>query len=313
MSASEAYARGEEQQVRNAEHVAEHVVPHTGSGLRVPAAFNGLVGYKPGGRRYDGQGVFPLSRTLDRVGTLATSVEDLLVVDAVLTGTPVPKPERLHGTTILAVAVEGRVTDALDDAVQANHERALGALKASGARIVRGPVSALDDAARAMEAFGTLVGAEAAHLHRGVMGSKDRRRLDPLVLDRLERGARMRAIDLVALLEARERLIARVHAEVGPHRLLAIPTVAITARPIADLDADAARFRDVNALVLRNTMIGSLLELPGLALPNGLDMCGLPTSVLICAAPGADERLLALAPALEQAVWTMSTWPTWSE
>lgn len=58
----------------------------TGGSVRIPAAFNGVVGYKPSERRIDSTGVFALSRTLDTVGPLAQTVEDCVLTELVLRG-----------------------------------------------------------------------------------------------------------------------------------------------------------------------------------------------------------------------------------
>ena len=61
----------------------------TGGSVRVPAAFNGLVGFKTAEGSIDKTGVFALSPTLDTVGPLARTVEDcLLLYSALRGGTP---------------------------------------------------------------------------------------------------------------------------------------------------------------------------------------------------------------------------------
>jgi mandelamide amidase len=52
--------------------------------VRVPAALSGTVGFKPGAGRYSRDGVVLVSQTQDRVGTLARSVRDLVLLDRVL-------------------------------------------------------------------------------------------------------------------------------------------------------------------------------------------------------------------------------------
>ncbi|MEO7501834.1 MAG: amidase family protein, partial [Gemmatimonadaceae bacterium] len=53
----------------------------TGGSVRIPAALNGLVGFKPTARRIPRDGVFPLSPSLDSVGPIAKSVDDCLLLD----------------------------------------------------------------------------------------------------------------------------------------------------------------------------------------------------------------------------------------
>jgi len=61
------------------------------------------------------------------------------------------------------------------------------------------------------------------------------------------------------------------------------------------LEADDERFHKVNLKTLRNTSIGNILGMPGVAMPNGVDANGLPTSLLVSAMADDDDRLLAAA------------------
>ena len=71
----------------------------TGGSCRIPAAFCGIVGYKPTARRVPITGVLPLAPSFDSVGPLAPSVACCAVIDAVLAGeTPaLPVPASLNG------------------------------------------------------------------------------------------------------------------------------------------------------------------------------------------------------------------------
>jgi hypothetical protein len=71
--------------------VAARLVPaalggDTVGSIRVPAALCGVVGYKPTPGRWPGDGVAPISHTLDTAGVLARSVEDCALIDAIVTG-----------------------------------------------------------------------------------------------------------------------------------------------------------------------------------------------------------------------------------
>ena len=58
----------------------------TGGSIRIPASFNGIVGYKSSTGHYDMSGVFPLARSLDSLGPLAQTVEDCVLIDRALRG-----------------------------------------------------------------------------------------------------------------------------------------------------------------------------------------------------------------------------------
>ena len=89
----------------------------TGGSCRIPAAFCGIVGYKPTARRVPITGVLPLAPSLDSVGPLAPSVACCAVIDAVLAGEApsLPVPRRADG---LRLAVpETVVLDGMDATV----------------------------------------------------------------------------------------------------------------------------------------------------------------------------------------------------
>lgn len=127
------------------------------------------------------------------------------------------------------------------------------------------------------------------------------RLIDPRVTARILGGKRMSAFDLLGILNGRSRLIAAFRATLG-QSLLVMPTVPHVAPEIAPLEADTELFHAVNLKTLRNTMLGNFLGLCGLALPSGLDRRGLPTSALISAAGGDDERLLSFGLSIERAL-----------
>src|SRR3984885_1304484 len=105
----------------------------TGGSCRIPAAFCGIVGYKPTARRVPITGVLPLAPSLDSVGPLAPSVACCALIDAILAGeTPaVPVPASLDA---LRLAVPTNVVlDGMDTIVSGAFDRALAALSQAGA------------------------------------------------------------------------------------------------------------------------------------------------------------------------------------
>ncbi len=60
-----------------------------------------------------------------------------------------------------------------------------------------------------------------------------------------------------------------------------MPTTPITAPEVAPLEADDETFHKVNLMALRNTMLGNILDLCAVAMPNGRDANGMPTSFLV--------------------------------
>jgi aspartyl-tRNA(Asn)/glutamyl-tRNA(Gln) amidotransferase subunit A len=272
----------------------------TGGSVRIPAAFNGLVGFKTAEGSIDKTGVFALSPTLDTVGPLARTVEDCLLLYAALKGGSPAEAKPADVSTLRFVVPTNIVFDEAEEAVVANFRALLAKLERKGAKIVERPVSAFD-AIRATSVHGNIVAAEAYFAHRRLIDSADVERVDPRVTARIMRGASMSAYDLLALHAARTDLQKALRADLDGAMLL-FPTVPHTAPPVAPLDADPDLFHAVNVKTLRNTMLGNFLNLPGFAIPSGVDANGLPTSILISAPAGSETILFAASLAVESAV-----------
>ncbi|MGK9233357.1 amidase [Inquilinus limosus] len=272
----------------------------TGGSVRIPAAFNGLVGLKTSEDRIDKSGVFPLSQTLDTIGPLARTVEDCILLDAALRGAVATEIRRAGLSDLRLVVPENIVFDQAEDGVVANFERALSALSAGGARVERRRIAILDEMAATGAAHGSLTAAEAYAFHRELMEGPDAARVDPRITSRISGGKRMTAVDLLAIQAMRRRLTPALAAELDG-ALLAFPTVPHAAPEIAPLEVDVELYHQVNLRSLRNTMIGNILTTCGLALPTGLDGRGLPTSLLLSASAGDEARLLGFGLAVEAA------------
>lgn len=283
--------------------VARGLVPvgigtDTGGSVRVPAAFNGLVGFKSSTGRIDKTGVFPLSESLDSVGPLAHSVADCIALDAALRGVPVVAIQACSLVGMRFVVPTTVVLDELEPDVSAHFEAALQRLAKAGAHIARRPMPELDEVQRLTLAHGTLAAAESYRLHRHWMESADKARVDARVVSRIARGKTMMALDLLEIQAGRTRLAAAVAQDLNG-ALVLMPTVAHVAPELAPLEADPALFHRTNLLTLRNTLFGNFLDWCGVALPMGMDRQGIPTSLLVSAPWGHDDALLAAALAVE--------------
>jgi aspartyl-tRNA(Asn)/glutamyl-tRNA(Gln) amidotransferase subunit A len=107
----------------------------TGGSIRIPASFNGVVGYKSSVGHSAMDGVFPLSRSLDTLGPLARTVEDCVLADAVLRGIARPAPRKRPLSELTFMVPENIVFDGAEPAVQANFDAAVARLAKAGAKI----------------------------------------------------------------------------------------------------------------------------------------------------------------------------------
>jgi len=273
----------------------------TGGSVRIPSAFNGLTGYKSSEGRFDKRGVFPLSPTLDTIGPLARRVEDCVLLEAALRGAVTSAVRRLPLAGVSLLVPENIVHEGIEPDVAGNFERALAAFGQAGARIERRRIAEFDEIQDITKRHGSLAAAEAYVVHRAIVDSDSVGVIDARVTARILGGKRMSAYDLLSILDGRRRLSASFRAALG-QSFLVMPTVPHVAPAIAPLEADPELFHAVNLQTLRNTLLGNFLALCGLALPAGRDRQGLPTSILISAAGGDDERLLSIGLSMEQAL-----------
>src|SRR3984957_10092238 len=109
----------------------------TGGSCRIPAAYNGIVGFKPTQRRIPIEGGVPLSFTLDSFGPLARTAGCCAILDAVLADEPVQplQPRSIRGARLVVPTTVA--LDDLDDHVARSFERALATLSREGALIER--------------------------------------------------------------------------------------------------------------------------------------------------------------------------------
>ena len=183
----------------------------------------------------------------------------------------------------------------LDPAVSRQFDDALARLANAGFAIRRRPLTSFERLSDAMARHGTPVTAEAAETLRAYAGNP---RVDRRVRHRLQQGL-AQGPDARAALDAARQAAQMALAEELRNACMVFPTVPIQPPRIADLEADDAAFARCNALVLRNTMLGSLLDTPAISLPftgHGRH----PIGVQLSMRQGRDRPLLALARVVER-------------
>ncbi len=263
----------------------------TGGSVRIPSAWNDLVGLKTTAGRISLEGVVPLCLKFDTVGPLARSVEDAAHMLAVLEGTA---PADLRGASLSGRRFAGLQNVAKDDLREAPakaYDEALARLKEAGAEIVPLEVPELNEA---MSLSGVLYTTEAYGLWRDVIEANPEA-MYPEILERFRMGKAYSGPDYVA---AWSKLIACRQAwdaaTAGFDAVLA-PTAPILPPNLDRLMNDHDYYVTENLLALRNTRIGNLMGLAALTLPTGTPGCGL----MMLGYPGSEEALLRLGSAAE--------------
>ena len=268
----------------------------TGGSVRIPAALNGLVGFKPTARRVPLDGVLPLSFTLDSAGPIAATVADCALLDQVLAGEPdaVPAPARLNG---LRFAVPKTVfQDDLSPVVAGAFSAALGRLSAAGVKIIELPMAEFAQAAAA-NPRGALSSAEAWSTHRRWMkdGADS---YDPRVLSRIRPGETMTAADYIEILQLRQRFVGTITAAASGYDAMLMPTTPETAPTIAETTSDDTNYYRLNGRMLRNPSMVNLFDGCALSIPCH-DPGSAPVGLMIAGTQNTDRRILAIGLAVE--------------
>ncbi len=275
--------------------VAGRLVPwaigtDTGGSVRLPASFCGTTGLKTTIGRISTYGVLPISPTLDTPGPITRSVEDAAILYQLLQG-PDPLDRRTLGHDTgdvmpgLKRGIRGlrlaRMPEAEREGVSAevltSYDRSLAILAGLGALVeeVRLPCR-LDDYA---ELTSRILLAEGYSIY-GQIADDEALPVDDVVRLRLRSGAGISARDYLSALRLQDERKQEFARTLAGYDALLTPTTWTAAVPLDSIDRVPvpARF----------TRFVNLLELCGLAVPNGFTAEGLPTSLqIIC--QGYDE------------------------
>jgi aspartyl-tRNA(Asn)/glutamyl-tRNA(Gln) amidotransferase subunit A len=268
----------------------------TGGSVRIPAAFCGLVGFKPTQRRIPRGGMFPLSSSLDSVGPIAPSVACCALLDAIMAGES-PRPVLELSVSGLRLAIPTRhFAEGLDPAVGRAYERALARLRTAGAQTVETPLAGLGILDE-IEALGGVIGPEAYEVHRSLL-EEHRERYDPRVRSRLEDSATVTKANYLAAIGLRDVAVQAFDHSTRAFDAVLAPTVAIVPPLFRDLDSDDD-YRRINVEVRRNASAFNMLDRCALTLPCH-EPGELPVGLMIVGERGEDARLLSLGIALEK-------------
>ncbi len=258
--------------------------------IRLPAAFCGLAGYKPGRGQISNAGIEPLCKTLDQVGPITRSGADLGLWHEAMTGVA-PVTNRIDFRTLRITRLTNvEDVDIADDVRKAFDEFAL--------MLERTGVDITDKTLEDCNLGGTrragllLIEAEAAaHF------SEDRERypnaFSSSFRQLLDYGASAGEERITKAQELIAETASKVEALFETTDLLIMPTVPETAFPFDDpIPSNQA---DLTALA-------NIAGAPAVSLPIGLDRTGLPIGIQIIGPRGADHRVLAASAALDEMI-----------
>ncbi len=270
----------------------------TGGSIRIPAALQGLVGFKNTQSLTPLDGAVPLSTTLDTACAITRSVRDAVLLHEVLAARTVRVPARPLGALRLALPTTLMLDD-LEPAVARAFERTVARLRAAGATVEEITLPPLAELA-AINAQGGFAAAESWAWHRARLETRADR-YDPRVALRIRRGAAMSAADYIDLLHTRRDWIARMGGALAGFDAALSPTVPLVAPPLAPLLASDESFFATNGRLLRNPSAVNFLDGCALSLPCH-DDGELPVGLMVWGPAFADDTVLGVSLAIERTI-----------
>ena len=270
-------------------HVAGAIGSQTNGSVIRPAAFCGVVGFKPTRAAIPCAGTLAFSPTFDTIGTFTRNVADAARLASALADSgritaTIAMPRAPLRIAMLAtlpwIAIERDGADALS---------ALAArLRAAGAFLVDVVVPAEWQDAHLVHR--TIMFREGADL-LGAIQARDGARMTPKLNAALDAGRRIPRAEYDDALRRRERAIT-LFAD-----WLSNFDAVLGAPATGEAPASLATTGDPACCTL-----WSLLGFPAITIPVGLGAKGLPLGAQLAAPQGADDRLLAVAAWCERAV-----------
>ncbi len=270
----------------------------TGGSCRIPAAFNGIVGFKSSAGRVPTDGVYPLAPSFDTVGPLAKTVKFCAIADSIMAadwdGCILPRAVDSLRLGIL----QSLVLDDLDAEVSAAFERSVEQLASAGVELI--DISYPDlSLLPTINANGGLAAAEAYSIHRELI-DRHGDLYDPRVRRRILSGSMISETERREIEKLRSRMISDVRSLMRDVDGLIMPTVAILPPPISDL-LDDRNYNYINIKCLRNTFIANFLDCCAISLPiRSKDH--LPVGLMIMAELNADASLFSIGSAIEKVI-----------
>lgn len=266
----------------------------TGGSIRVPAAWNGVVGFKPTQGMVSDVGVVPLCPRFDVAGPIARTVEDCAEIYAVLRGEPATDLGGADPRHLRLMVLDGVPFDQAREGPVAAFEDAVARLGQAGAQITH---SAPPCVAEALALSATLFAPEAYGIWQDQIEDAPEFMFPP-ILERFRSGRTVSAAEYVAGWTQLTRLRADWARLVAGYDAVILPTSPILPPDAQRLLTDGDFFAAENLLTLRNTRIGNLMGLPAVSLPTGHPGCG----IMLMGRAGADRALLVTAAAAEAAL-----------
>ena len=268
----------------------------TGGSTRTPAAFCGIVGFKPTTTRMPSDGIYPLSRSFDAPGPMANSVSCCTILDSLMAGGlgEEVSPFRINGLRL--AMPKGYLFEELDPHVACSFDRAVNKLASAGAEIVDIKISEIEELQPSNNPK-SIVAAEAYQVHKTRLESSMSVSYDPFIAFRLQGGKNILASDYIEMFDTRQRVWAAVQSKLHAFDALVLPTAPILPPQLSSITTIESKILQ-SAKSLRNTSVFNYLDRPSISIPCNESGTG-PVGLSLVGSRQHDRQLLTIAAACE--------------
>ncbi|MEM9331007.1 MAG: amidase family protein [Pseudomonadota bacterium] len=266
----------------------------TGGSVRIPSAWNDLVGFKSTHGLISIEGAVPLCSGFDSVGPLCTSMEDAWLMTAIMAGMKPMLPEAKPLSECRFLVNETIMLDDLGQDQKDGFEQCVETLKSNGALVDRGNIEECHDILplgpivfpyEAWQEWGTEITAEPDMM------------FEPIRM-RFESGKNISKEAYEMAWTKMMELRASYNQRTSGYDAVLAPTVAIGPPEVKPLLSDFEKFGATNMLALRNTRFFNMFGCCALSLPTSKPASG----IMVAASGGSDEQLARIGLAIEKAL-----------
>lgn len=258
----------------------------TGGSVRLPAALNGLYGFKPSRQAVSLAGVHPLSNTFDSAGPLSRTHALAALCFDILRLTPIDQIARRSNNVSMRLGIPaGGFTDGLDPRIRRDFNAITDRLKAVGHILIPVDMTFANNNRTAMIG---IVSSEAHKIYRESLTRLESIG-DPQVLKRIRSAEMLSEQEILNAHETRQSSVDQFTKMLSEVDVMLAPTVAIETPTQSDA---MHKFNSVNPALLRNTTMINLVDGCAMSIPVPITGETTPAALMVTAANGNDDRVL---------------------
>ena len=263
----------------------------TGGSVRIPSAWNKLIGLKTSFGKISLNGVLPLSSSLDTVGPLTKSVKDTSLLYSILSNQPYFQFTNISLNKTRVLVVKGIPWKDCDVSIKNACEKAIEKISNSGIQIIEKEVPEIEEMHKILSEHGTTVAYEGYSQWKNLI-EKNSALMDINVLNRMLQGKLMKNDSIKIVKDSQKTLSKKLYSTLEDYDCILMPTIPILPPIIKDVTDNEKLYDKYNMLALRNTRIGNVLPMCSISLP-----CpgSLPIGLMISMPIGKDSKLINLA------------------